>query len=222
MKPVICSRNEGDPIQNLYERGWCTFEIHDSLGIEKLASIGGQLALQLGSASIPELSTIGPHMYEMQKYLANTGKAMGLHTDNVYLKEPCNYVLMACVEPAERGGDTLLCDARKVIPLIVEADYKSLGAKIWQWKQPIRYGRGTTEPFRVLSGNAIRWWRYGLMNQEPELVALADSFDEILHSHNAVETIALKEGQAILLDNSRILHGRTTFLGKREMLRVRF
>lgn len=182
----------------------------------------GKIAALLSVKTEPEISVVSPLKYKEQGFLANTTGAMGLHTDNVYLNNPCDYLVMVCKQSALTGGETMLCDFKRVLPTIDEEMIRRLRNKSWMWKAPIAADGHKTKNLEVVSSNnQIRWWRHGLLNTYGNLLDIADHFDNILHSHSNNQTFSLNDGDTIVIDNKRVLHSRTAFTGDREIIRGR-
>ncbi|WP_194911417.1 TauD/TfdA family dioxygenase [Catenulispora rubra] len=161
-----------------------------------------------------------------------TAGEAGLHTDSQYHANPEPLVCMFAVRPAEDGGHTrLLTAADAASALAKEPDSSNLlhalAAPVWQWRVPREFAAGdrTVSPASaVLPGDGtIRWradnvvWRHG--GPAPQLVArVAHALD----TAPEVRTFPLEAGDALILDNRRVLHGRTSFADPRRLLlRVR-
>lgn len=194
--------------------------LHDQ---KDAAQYAGSLAAVLTVSSSLEISVVGPRNFNDQKYLANTNRHMDLHTDNVYLKQPCKYLVMICLSAAEQGGATILSDVHKIMPELDSSSVAELSTDQWTWKRPQRLGHGPTEPRAVLSRDGtIRWWRYGLMNSDKKTLAIADAFNSKLQDAHHNHKFTMRPGDVVIIDNHRVLHGRESFSGpNREILRAR-
>ncbi len=207
----------------LENRGWYTHHPDRPLMNEEVMDYLGHLGLTMRADHPPEISTISPNNYQSERYLANTNEGMGFHTDNVYLPTPCKYLAMYCIKSAERGGATQLSDIRAIIPHIDGVTLAELRKNQWVWQRPIRIGKGPSSPQAVLGQDgSIRWWRHGLKNQEPHLLEIASTFDEMIDTSSSNVRFTLTPGELVIIDNYRIMHAREPFSGnERELLRVR-
>lgn len=167
-----------------------------------------------------ELSVVSPTVYSDEAYLANTDLGMSLHTDNVYLGTPCELVLMCLANQPESGGHSLLIDSHEVVQVLTDELLQALARPVWQWS---RADQPSMVPCEVIKRNGeIRWWRRGLVGLDSVMVKVADQFDRMLHEADGVTTLTLESGDILVVDNRRILHGRTPFVGaERRLIRVR-
>ena len=121
---------------------------------------------------------------------------------------------------SEEGGESLLVDGRRVIEKVKETDtflYQMISdPRHSSFRdedgifQPRPLFEETSSLLRFRFDNGIR-----LSNQ------LADRFSllrQIIYDH--AYAVALSPGQSYMVDNHRFLHGRTSFKGARELLRV--
>ena len=121
---------------------------------------------------------------------------------------------------SEAGGESLLVDGRQVIEhikaydkylydLITDPKYSSFRADDGSFYPRPLYNESTrTLRFRFDDGIQLS---ASLIDQFPKLRAII--FE---HAH----VISLEPGQSYVVDNHRFLHGRTSFTGSRELLRV--
>lgn len=194
------------------------FVEEDSRARELLADIA--LGLSISSA-VPEISTVTAS--DNSNYLADSNKSMSLHTDNVYLKNPCKRVVLFCLEPASKGGDSLILDTNSIEDTISSSVREELEKHQWSWAKPPRMGGGYSEPAAVLNESGeVRWWRRGLRLATEETVEVANHFEAVINQTPALARLGLSRGDLLVLDNSRVLHGRAAFFGsKRKLLRAR-
>lgn len=149
-------------------------------------------------------------------YQSTTRHRMTLHTDNTYSDDPCDLLILSCIKQAESGGETLIADSVDVLRGVPEGTLQSLSAPIWQWRMP---GGSLSDSRSVLDDvGRVRWWREFLVTGSTEQESSADLFELALVSKS--QSILLHDGDSLVIDNHRVLHGRSDFVGSRCLRRV--
>ncbi|KAF8150743.1 hypothetical protein B0H34DRAFT_150792 [Crassisporium funariophilum] len=170
---------------------------------------------------------------------AYTTLALGAHTDNTYFTDPCGLQLFHLLEHTNgSGGATLLVDG-----FYVAATLKELHPEAYELLSQLRvpahaageptalYTPSPASGYPVLGHDAltggltqVRWNNddRSVMNQlQPDLVEkwydAARAWNKSLTSPEAEFWIQLQPGTAVVVDNHRVLHGRSSFDGKRRM-----
>ncbi|WP_165950192.1 TauD/TfdA family dioxygenase [Actinomadura sp. GC306] len=158
--------------------------------------------------------------------VSQTSGAAPLHTDAAYRERPEAGMCLFSVRPARDGGRTLLLDADTALADLPDRMLNRLRRADWSWRTPEPFV--PEAPFRAAvvtlppsGAAALRWRPDLLMCGDAEQRAAAEEFARHLARLPAVE-LALRPGDALILDNRRILHGRTAFGDPARMLvRVR-
>ncbi|MBK9493927.1 MAG: TauD/TfdA family dioxygenase [Xanthomonadales bacterium] len=194
--------------------GWQIFDLPAALEEESEL----ERFLALWSPGRIELQTL---VVEPERaLLASSGRAMSLHTDNTYLDRPCRYVGLYCIEPGV-GGRSLLLDGLDAIAGMHAADRERLGQRAWYW----RHGRtrSVSGPHRVIdTSGEVRWWRTNLCVYDEAFLATAERLEQHLLRSPRIVSLVLERGQLLLIDNKRMLHGRTQVTSnERTMVRIR-
>ncbi|MBV9871346.1 MAG: TauD/TfdA family dioxygenase, partial [Frankiaceae bacterium] len=155
-----------------------------------------------------------PEVAGKSGYDGFTRKAMPPHTDGSSMSRPPELVGIICASAASEGGSAILVDGGSVLEAMPEAA-KSLAAR-----RSARFGTSRTDRAVV----DVRKGRYFLRYREDGLMAaprveaeLAAFREEMLR--NLIE-LPMPKGTGYILQNGRWLHGRTRFIGHREMLRM--
>ncbi|MCW2651248.1 MAG: hypothetical protein JWR32_2224 [Mycobacterium sp.] len=163
------------------------------------------------------------------KFSMSTGPA-DLHTDSTYHDRPEPFVLLYVVRPAAQGGESLVLHIDDLQTDLGDfqaaADTEALlRAPIWRWKRPEAFGGGQTSGHAVLDGSGVRWRGDNLVldgagdRQSRAALLLAS----VAGNSGAVRVLRLDRGDALLIDNRCVLHGRRGFVDRaRELYRIRF
>ncbi len=154
-------------------------------------------------------------------YQASTRAAMSLHTDNTHMEHPCHYMMLICKEQATTGGLTRLLDPYADIEALPDDVIVELRKPKWQWERAPTMGGGLTPPRVVIDDlGQIRWWRLMLRPRDKFDQQIADLFDDALRSSPHIESLSIGPDQVLVINNRRLLHGRSEFTGSRKMIRI--
>ncbi|GAA3082896.1 TauD/TfdA family dioxygenase [Streptomyces rectiviolaceus] len=144
------------------------------------------------------------------------------HTERSGLPYPPRLMLLVCSRPADRGGECLLSDGRRVHADLLEQQAGEV-ADVLSKPRTAYFGAGDGHATQVLTPH-----RDGRMSIRLRLDALA-RWSPLVQPHlprlqtaalRHQQSIRLEPGQAYLLDNERWLHARTAFVGDRVHLRA--
>jgi hypothetical protein len=208
-------------VAELGERGLVTF-----------TGITGHSALV---ALARQLMTIRPHrdagpdgvtvitstQAEDSGYAGFTDAELIPHTDGSGVPDPPGLLLLACQQPAGEGGKTRIVDGASIISTLAElcpgalralsapraAFFGEAGSHLGAVVEPAGSGR-TRIRLRL---DDLAWFSADAANVIPLLRA-------VIACHT--QTFRLCEGEGVLLSNTRWLHGRDSFTGRRIMLRI--
>lgn len=167
-----------------------------------------------------------PRMVERQpikavpggRSFASSAGPAPLHTDSqMYAGTPPSVQIMACVRPAERGGDTVLVDTWALLDRVAAAD-PFLYDLLFDVPRRIPFVFGDVfGPTVTLRGGA-------LVFTHPPAVSVADPVSKRLAPFvDAAPRIerSVGAGEILVVDNHRMLHGRHAFEGNdREYVRL--
>lgn len=144
------------------------------------------------------------------KWFASSGRQLGLHNDNPY----ANIVLWRCEEECDLGIPTKVIDLRDVLMKLPERDRELLGevnVPIPNWKE------SSFEPEPLLAvgadgrirANYVDW--FDADAPSPEHQAAVERFEQAVAdvAQESVLDFVLEKGQVLLIDNNRMLHGRS-------------
>ena len=167
------------------------------------------------------------------KDLAETGNAMSFHTDYTYWHTPPLLTSLYCVENSASGGESLIVDGFRVVDdfrqqhpdyfqILTQTpiQFKQVYTK-WQYfysrTQPIleldEYGKVT----RINFANSHSYtWKLPF-DQMEEFYAAYITFFQYVKNPVYEYCFSLEPGDLLLMNDSRIMHGRKAFTGNRHL-----
>ncbi|NJP33751.1 TauD/TfdA family dioxygenase [Micromonospora thermarum] len=183
-----------------------------------------RLALAFGSPSTRDggraLWPVTPRTGNPDSTFSVRAGAAALHTDAQYRPDPEELVLLFVVRPARDGGDTLLLAAADAEASVQRTgDLRALRASRWSWSVPAEFA--AQPPFRapVLAGDGtIRWRRDNFVARDRRQHEVAERFAAAIATSEKIVQLRLDAGDAVIVDNRRVLHGRTPFTDPRRLL----
>jgi hypothetical protein len=154
-------------------------------------------------------------------YAAFTEDELIPHTDGSSVSDPPGLVLLACQQPADEGGTTLVADGERIVGTLAEqyptalqslaapraACFGAAGGHLGPVCEPAWPGR-TSLRLRL---DDLAWF-------SAEATAAIPVLRAVIAQH--LETFRLGPGEGMLLTNTRWLHGRDRYSGRRVMLRI--
>lgn len=162
---------------------------------------------------------------------AQTNQAAPMHTDDQCSDRPPDALVLLCVRAAVDGGESLLLPVDQVIAELHARAPEAEGV-LRRAKVPFRARASWGDNVawhRVIAGDQMVWRSDTI---DGGLLARADGTGELrealLELTRVTEeltpvTVALRAGDALVVDNRRALHGRTRFGDPHRLLtRVRF
>lgn len=155
----------------------------------------------------------------------HSNKSQPLHTDYGYFSFEMYAAFFYCSEQAKFGGATTFIDADKIVE-ILEWENRGLLNKLQEHK--IQFGR-KGNPFAhnedyVLQRDSAGWkinWNYYRAKDDVKNKVLIDEFYTFLN--NSVEKsgelleLKLKVNEGVFFHDRRVLHGRNSFIGNRQL-----
>lgn len=148
--------------------------------------------------------------------LVTSSRALDFHTDH----PKADYVAWLCIKQSDSGGETIIADA--------EAAYLNLPSKDRQILSTIRFfehkvfqGDEDDHPMIAIDNGRRKfyysYWLSGYDISEEKENSL-NRFRMAL-SECVIAEIRLHAGDVLIVDNTRILHGRRSFAGNKRLLR---
>jgi gamma-butyrobetaine dioxygenase len=157
--------------------------------------------------------------------LAYTNRQLGLHTDNPYRDPVPGLEILHCLRAGREGGASLFADGFAVVEALLAKDGEaceilastpvrfafsdavaSLAAErsIIQRNcdgrlEQVHYNSRSMAPLRMAAGKMVSFYR------------AYTAFAQLLLDPRFVVTTSLADGELVICDNRRVLHGRTAF-----------
>ena len=158
-----------------------------------------------------------------------------LHTDTQYRDLPERYMTLSCIEPAKcGGGETILLDSRVVIDrLNQDPELLKMLHENFPIAVPDIFVKNSPRYIEhpIISDYPKFRFRYDTFKKGIELqqdydmdrkLSVIEKLHSMIESSPEIFRYTLKKGEIILIDNHRVLHGRTSFSDYERLLyRVR-
>lgn len=154
---------------------------------------------------------------------ASTRGFTPLHTDSQdFLGAPPSLQVMLCRAAADRGGETRLLDTWQLVASLEKTD-PALHRALFAESRTIPFYFGVVVGPTIAEKAGALVFTASPIPSPPEDrvgIALSRLFEEAAAA-GAVEEIRVEQGETLLVDNHRMLHGRRAFEGDaREFLRL--
>lgn len=183
---------------------------------QAIGSIDTGIDIELIGPLVMELSYDPHKIHHNQRPAYYTSEFFPIHTDLSYVRNPPRFILMQCVQPAGEGeGLTLLSDCSIAFANLPERFKNILSQERFCFSYPPNCPVGETEDLAVyqrMENKEI--WRFRL-----DSMTYDDEFSEAVRAfHGSLNAITikilLKRGDLLIVDNHRMVHGRTAFQAK--------
>lgn len=177
---------------------------------------------------------------KLRYHQTNTGGF--IHSDGPQLNNPPNYVLMACIQNATRGGYSILSSIKKIILHLKKKDKKTLSvlknkflfekrgfyfknqSKIHNKSIIEEYNKNFK--FRYLRDYINEAYKLKSLKLSISQIKALDKLDNLLYKKKNQYLYKLNEGDLLLLNNYKLAHGRSPFSissnNNRSLIRVWF
>jgi alpha-ketoglutarate-dependent taurine dioxygenase len=188
-----------------------------------LADLGGRLGTISSSAvTAPGVHDVYEHPVRQlaeplldrhgMAILSTTNAEFPCHTDDYFSDRPADIVMLLCVRPASVGGDSVFAHIDDVVGELPAAAAEVLRRPVF----PVPFG-SVAVLAQDEAGVRVRYNRVDIQREcERRSGALAadvegalDEFDRVVRSTERQR--ALAAGDCVIIDNARVLHGRTAF-----------
>jgi alpha-ketoglutarate-dependent taurine dioxygenase len=162
-------------------------------------------------------------MFQGARY-HQTREGGSIHTDNVNIPEPWEYLFLSCLEPAEVGGENILVDGVKIheilkakypraLKVLEENFYWEMrGVSDALYQAPIiTYDKKGEPLFRHLRPYMeSAHVKAGVQLTNDQLYAL-DVLDALTNTSEYQTRYRMRKGDILITRDAQVLHGRTCF-----------
>lgn len=182
-------------LQELAVSGWCRVQQVDADAFTLVAA-------RLGAV----LQTTEVIVRPGSRALVTSARALGPHTDH----SRADFLAWLCLEPASCGGETILVDSRPLLASLPPQTLELLRAvELFEH----RVFRDDPERCPLLSyrrGTQRVYYTYWLRGELDGAAARAlEQFRALVESPRHQVRFRLERGDVLVVDNRRVLHGRT-------------
>jgi len=191
---LISDKTVKDMRAQLQKRGW--FHMQSATG-DALFS----LAESLGSV----VYETDVSVRKESRGLVTSDKALDFHTDHSLV----NYVAWFCIKPDDRGGDTILADALDAFALLNDDDRKTLESVMLKEHAVFENDPGAAPLVSKTNGMLKFYYSFWLVDKRmpPNCRRAFDAFRRAV-AGAPFHRFKLRRNDILVVDNSRILHGR--------------
>jgi len=145
------------------------------------------------------------------KGMITSANGLDFHTDHHKAK----YVAWYCHNQTNKGGDSILVDAKKVYNLLPIEQQKEL-EKIDLFEHTIFPDDKASNPLVTIDDNGIKfYYSFWLVKDDDKNNIALCNFHELIKQTTPI-SINLKPSDILIVDNHRILHGRTPIEGTKD------
>lgn len=204
----------------------CTVGIGRLRGAPTTEDFMGELALRIG----PIRGSNFGGVFTVESIVdpdstANTGLALGQHTDLPTRETPPGFQFLHCVENTVTGGRSRMADGMAVVSELRARHpdaYESLSTHEWvfanravdgdhRWIGPIIDFGGPRSPLTIRAFYPVRLAPHMPIAEQSRAYDAMRVFSQVAHDPRFMVTSAFEPGDLVGFDNRRILHGRDAF-----------
>lgn len=161
------------------------------------------------------------------KYYINSNLAQPMHTDEGYTSIYPRYVALYCFENAQAGGDSIIAQVKPLYDLLIKNFPDNILLLFKKDAITLEGAKGVIDkPLLMRLENNHLGISYSSilknMKCEDKVYEMYDYISNYLHDSKNQIRFKLQNGQILIFDNCRILHGRTRFVQNGNRLLYRF
>ncbi len=153
-----------------------------------------------------------------------------LHTDAAYTNFDLDVNFFFCVTASEYGGATTFIDSPEIIEMLKKY-YSELYEKLTTTEVKFQKGADQGKVRKIIDKDerGIKFnWNYFRVSEDntPEVKEMCEEFHQFLESRIVdgamLLPVRMKPGECVFFHDDRLLHGRTSFLGSRNLIKGGF
>jgi hypothetical protein len=149
--------------------------------------------------------------------LVTSDRALDFHTDHHKAK----YIAWYCHKQTDKGGESILMDAEKIYSQLSDAHKKTL-ENIHLFEHKIFPDDKESNPLVNTSGGQNKfYYSFWLVSDFDKQNRALQEFQRLIKTNNPVK-LTLQQNDLLIIDNHRILHGRTAIEGSKDRYLKRY
>ncbi len=220
----------GDPREAIRARGWTLLRLADVRdpqaaereALRRFTRFARPLVQYADGTLVHHVEDRGRDAHPRTYYSHGTGGG-DLHTDGTYMHLlPPDLIALCCIRPAHDGGDTLLVDGHAIIEALAPPARAAL-SRLHHFdtdgqvpgtatlRRPIVGGDRATRRLHYLRRYIESGHAAARAPLDAASVAAMDQLDALAARPEWRTRLRLRGGDLLLVDNHRMLHGRTAF-----------
>lgn len=183
-------------------------------------SVGKMMPMQedyTGNKNGMLLTDIKYPWHEESSSFSHSNTRQPLHTDASYESDSPDLTFFYCKKKSIFGGATIFVDLDKLKNYI---SYYSSSLLNDLMSCPVKHFKGNDSKYRPIihSDDTINW-NYFRCEDCPIKFAFHDFLEKYIIHGNLFDQVILNEGEALFFKDSQLLHGRTSFIGDRWLVK---
>jgi alpha-ketoglutarate-dependent taurine dioxygenase len=185
----------------------CVARLLGTTDLGVAAEMSGPLVMDIRYDGAKTVAGQRPSYFSCEKF--------PVHTDMSYVPSPPRFLLTQCVRPSNGfKGATLLADCSLAWAALPPDSRTILSEEMFTFAYPPNCDEGHTEPLAICPAtDRTRRWRF----RSDGMIYPPEAVDAVAHFREALDatTIAhrLQPGDLLVVENTRVAHGRTAFSG---------
>lgn len=192
-------------LQELRERGYALLKAAGQSALDNVVAQLGEVIQVTEVRSNPNT-----------RALVTSARALDFHTDH----PKADYIAWLCVEQADSGGESILADAEMAFNRLPPDERERL-ADIRLFEHKVFPDDADSRPLlSVADGKRKFYYSFWLVEDDlpPDQKTALRSFQRAVPECQVAE-LKLREDDILVVDNTRMLHGRRAFAGDKRHLR---
>ena len=194
-------------LRELQKNGYCLIRNTTSHELQSIISVLGDV-----------LFTTDVQVNTRSRALVTSDRELKLHTDHHAVK----FITWYCHKQCSAGGESVLLDTQQLLPQLTRENLQAL-KYICAYEHKLFEDDEKQHPILTESvdGNLEIYYSYWLMDDDDRKNINFIKLKDLIDSSNPIK-LKLNPFDALILDNKRVLHGRTAIQGDKDRHLTRY